>query len=107
VVPGILREGEGCLEISEASIKASAGLPFLMTYSLLYRKRFCYASMAALSETCKRCLYNKVDQKGLFSPIEKLTTDAKRGTSGASIQNTVWSRWHVGGVNGILLDLLE
>lgn len=78
-----------------------------MTYSLLPVNALLCEHGSIVGDTCRRCLYNKVGQKGLFSRIEKLTTDAKRGASGASIQNTVWSRWHVGGVNGILLDLLE
>lgn len=50
----------------------------------------------------------RVGQKGLFSPMETLETDVKRGVSGASIQvTTVWSRWHVGDVVDIMCDLTE
>jgi hypothetical protein len=40
--------------------------------------------------------------------MDRLEADAKRGTSGASIQvTTVWSRWHVGGVEDIMRDLIK
>lgn len=60
------------------------------------------------SDRIRRCLVNRVEQKGLFSPMERLETEAKRGVSGASIQvTTVWSRCHVGDVVDIMCDLAE
>jgi hypothetical protein len=68
----------------------------------------CSERLVRCLDRLRRCLDNRVGQKGLFSPMDRLEADAKRGTSGASIQvTTVWSRWHVGGVEDIMRDLIK